>query len=34
MGNSVGLWGVGKSYRNVLAGGAGGLQALVRASPS
>lgn len=25
MGNSGGLWGVGKSYRKVLAGGAGGL---------
>lgn len=24
MGNSVGVWGVGKSYRNALAGGAGG----------
>lgn len=34
MANSVGVWGVGKSYRGVLVGRAGGLQALVRASPS
>lgn len=34
MANSVGAWGVGKSDRDVLAGGAEGPQALVRASPS